>query len=72
MIIMKSESFKLIDEENAEAGKYLSLMWGRPEFRSYMKVLLDTSVAGKAREFSAGVLLALIDLSQEHYNEFRI
>jgi hypothetical protein len=69
---MKSEHFTLLDEEHAEVSKHLCLMWGKKEFRPYMNTLLNVTVSGRAREFGADALLALIELSQEHQKEFRI
>jgi hypothetical protein len=72
MIIMKSDNFKLLDDEHAEVSKHLCLMWGNKEFRPYINKLLDVSVGGSAREFSAESLLAIIELSEEHHRTFRI
>jgi hypothetical protein len=72
MIMEKDQNFLYIDEEHAEVGKHLSLMWGRQDFRPYMNNLLDVSVSGRAREFSATALLALMELSDQHRREFRI
>ena len=68
----KDDNFVLIDEEHAEVGKHLSLMWGKQEFRSYINKLLDVTVSGRAREFSAQALLALMELSDQHWREFKI
>jgi hypothetical protein len=72
MIIMKSDNFKLLDDEHAEVSKHLCLMWGHKEFRPYINKLLDVSVGGSAREFGAESLLAIIALSEEHHKVFRI
>jgi hypothetical protein len=72
MIIMKSEHFQLLDEEHAEVSKHLCLMWGKKEFRPFINKLLDVTVSGRAREFGVEALLALIELSKEHHQEFRI
>ena len=72
MIMEKDQNFLLLDEEHAEVSKHLSLMWGKQEFRPYINKLLDVTVSGRAREFSAQALMALIELSDQHRKEFRI
>ena len=70
MVEIKDSNFKLLDVEDPLLSKHLSLLWGKPEFNEYIGILLGTTGSGRASEFSADVLEALIQLSDKHCSQF--
>lgn len=70
MVEIKDSNFRLLDEEDPFLSKHLSLLWGKPEFNEYMSILLGTTGKGRAAEFSANVLSALMELSDQHCTQF--
>lgn len=70
MVEIKDSNFRLLDVEDPLLSKHLSLLWGKPEFDEYMGILLSTTGNGRAAEFSADVLDALIKLSDQHCTQF--
>lgn len=66
MIDAKDVNFDLIVEENPEIGKYLSLMWGKPEFVHYIHTLTNVSPAANNDKFSPAMSLALFEIAAKH------
>lgn len=71
MVEIKDGNFKLLDAEDPLLSKHLSLLWGKPEFNEYMGTLLNTAGTGRAAEFSATVLEALLELSEQHRSQHK-
>ena len=69
MVNSKDSNFTLIDCEDPVLGKCLSVMWGRPEFDTYIKMLMDVGVSRK--QFSAALLCALAAVKASHDKEFK-
>lgn len=70
MVNIKDNNFYVLDREDPELSKHLSLLWGHKEFTEYIFEL--THNYQYSSKFSIVVISALAALAARHHEQFQM
>ena len=68
--IQDNSDYQLIQAAFPHIGKKLELLWGYPEFRTFVEQLQQDTRQGSRAGFPAAILFALLNLVQVHEEAF--